>query len=245
MFFTYLPQERRAELRRLTREVELLRLRVSSTSESVILPSLLRRRCILDRRLPRKPLPRPDDLPVELAPASDPAPDEARRDDCDSPEYSDRPDMRFMRFPAIATAEAMSESPSPLVPPLPANSSDVLPVPENRRVARRAEGGTLPLLPVASLLGEPSEGPGASAFTAPPPGAAAPAAISWADPAVDPAVEADAVIGSVSFRTGPDGSLGAAGSASPLAGGGGDISAIIKVWLLPIDWSSTFASSRR
>lgn len=224
MFFTYLPQERRAELRRLTREVEVLRLRVSSTSERVILPSLLRRPCILDRRLPRKPLPRPDDLPVELAPASDPAPDEARWDDCDSPEYSDRPDMRF---PAMATAEAMSESPSPLVP-LPANSSDVLPVPENRRVARRAEGGIF-----------------ASTFTAPPPGAAAPAAVSLADPTVDPAVEADAVIGSVSFRAGPDGSLGAAGSGSPLAGGGGDISAIIHVWLLPVDWSSTLASSRR
>jgi len=104
-FWAILPQERRADPRRLTRDAELLRLRVSSTSERAMLPSLLRRRCILEKRPP--PLPRPDDLPVELTLArrddvSDPAVDD-RRDD--PAEYSDRPEMRF---PAMATASAVS-----------------------------------------------------------------------------------------------------------------------------------------
>lgn len=88
---TYFPQERRAELRR--DAVELLRLRVSSTSElrrllcsDAMLPSLLKRRCIRAIR----PLPLRPALPLELTlalrdDASDPAPDD-RRDEWDAAE---------------------------------------------------------------------------------------------------------------------------------------------------------------
>ena len=153
---TYFPHERSAELRRLTRDVELLRLRVSSTSElrrllcsDGRLPSLLERLCIRAKR----PLPlRSDWFELTLArrdDVSDPVPDD-RRDGCDAAENSasDRPEMRL---PAMVTAAAVSGSASsPLLLPALARSSEV---PGYRRVlfGRRADGGMLvpPLLLLA------------------------------------------------------------------------------------------------